>query len=197
MRPHSLSLPCLVLATFVLASCGGGQVVPDGPDPERYAPANLYPLTEGNVWSYNIDTGTEMPVLGTSRVVSASGDRFEVSNNGTEPFVYERRPDGIYRPQHEVWLLRAPIEVGAEWASAAGMTARVAALDVSVETPAGNFEDCVRIEEGGGRDGRRIRTIYCPEIGPVMVESAMFTPISGMTASVTARLLGYMFSPME
>jgi hypothetical protein len=70
------------------------------------------------------------------------------------------------------------------------MTARVRSVNAAVKTPGGEFADCVEVEEGGGDAGRQIRTIYCPGVGPVYLESMMM--VRGKEIKVTARLRGHM-----
>ena len=191
-RPAKLG-PLFLLGLALGASACGPAPEPEAPEGDPLAPKNLYPLAEGNVWSYNVDTGQDLPTLAQTRVVSAQGNRYEVSSNRSDPVVYELREQGIFRPANGTWLLKAPIRVGAEWPSSAGMTARVESTGVSVETPAGSFDGCVQVVETGGEAGRSVATVYCPEIGPVLVESKLRTQVSRMEAKVTARLLGYVF----
>ncbi len=183
------------LLALLSMGCGASQTGPRE-DSDRLNPARLYPLHLDNVWSYDIDTGTgDPPVLGITRVVAARDPLFEVSANRSDPVVYEVRPEGIYKPGSGTWLLRAPIRVGSEWPTTSGMTARVESITESVETPAGNFENCVRVEESGGEVRRRIRTVYCTDVGPVLVRSAMQAQLTGMTANVTALLRGHSLAP--
>lgn len=177
------------LALLFLAACGGA---PTTQEREPVTAARLYPLEPGLVWSYNVDTGLgDPPTLAISQVVGAEGDRFEIQNNRSEAVIYERRPEGIWRAASGTWLLRDPIEVGAEWEGPGGRTVRITSIDETVETPNQRFEGCVRVEEAGGADGRRIRTVYCPDVGPVLVESMMQAQLSGREAAVRAVLLGY------
>lgn len=178
-----------VAMLMVLVGCGPAQTPEDA---EPVTVDRLYPLGEGQVWSYNVDTGgDEPPTLAISRVVAVEGNRYEVQNNRSDTVRYEVRPEGIYAVATESWLIRNPIEEGREWPAGSGRTARIASTDVRIDTAAGTFEHCVRVEEGGGRDGRRIVTIYCPDVGPVVVESSMDAQITGRTATVRAELLGY------
>ncbi|MFW6050862.1 MAG: hypothetical protein ACODAU_06790 [Myxococcota bacterium] len=182
---------CLA-AALALAGCGGAQTGPSEAAEDPLAPANLYPLAEGNVWSYNVRSAEdEPPTLEVRRVVSAEGARVEVESWGGERVVYELRPGGIYRPGFDVWLLKAPVRPGATWPSASGRTARVASVDVAVEVPAGRFTGCVRVEERGGDAELSVATIYCPGVGPVHVESGMRADLTGMRAHVVGKLLGY------
>ena len=192
-----ISLLFLSVAVLMSIGCGAAQTGPRE-DGDRLNPARLYPLQLDNVWSYDIDTGTgDPPVLGITRVVEARDPIFEVSANRSDPVAYEVRPEGIYKPGSSTWLLRAPIEVGAEWPTTSGMTARIESITETVETPAGQFENCVRVEESGGEVRRRIRTVYCTDVGPVFVRSAMQAQLTGMTADVTAVLRGYSIGPSE
>lgn len=195
MRPQRRTELAILLGLCMSAAAFGCGPPPEPEEPkgDPLAPANLYPLAEGNVWSYNVDTGQDLPTLGQTRVVSGQGNRYEVSSNRSDPVIYEVREQGIFRPANGTWLLKAPIEVGAEWPSSAGMTARVESTGVSVETKAGSFDGCVQVVETGGEAGRSVATVYCPEIGPVLVESKLRTQVSRMEAKVTARLLGYAF----
>ena len=184
------SLPfALLAACSMLAGCGSTQTPEDS---EPLTVNRLYPLAEGQVWSYNVETGgDEPPTLAISRVVAVDGNRYEIQNNRSDAVRYEVRPEGIYAVATESWLIRNPIEEGREWPAGSGRTARIASIDVALDTAAGHFDRCVRVEEGGGRDGRRIVTIYCPDVGPVVVESSMDAQITGRTATVRAELLGY------
>lgn len=174
---------------LLLLGCGAGQTgtTPDGP----IDPARLYPMTEGSIWSFDVDTGSGPPVLGKAEVVSVSGDRVEIENNDNETIMYEHRAEGIFRTAADVWLLRAPIEVGAEWPSTGGRTARITSVDEDVSVFAGEFHGCVRVEESGGEDGRSIATVYCPDVGPTILEAGMRAQLTGMDASVRATLRGY------
>jgi len=171
-------------------ACGGSGPGAAEPNEDPFDPLVLYPLALGNVWSYNIDTGTDMATLAITRVIAVVGRRIEVSSGG-DPAVYDLRPEGIYQPGTETWLLRRPIRAGAEWPSTGGRTARVASVSAAVETPAGAFTGCVRIEESGGETGQTIRTVYCPNVGPVLVESVTQLELARTPVRVIGRLLGF------
>jgi hypothetical protein len=195
--PMRALVALLVLGSTLLGACGSGpaNVRPD--DAERLAPATLYPLALGHVWSYDIDTQTGSHTLSVTRVVNVIGDRVEVSSNGGDPIVYERRAEGLYRSATETWLLHAPIRDGSEWPAPNGATARVTDADETIEVNAGRFEGCVRVEETGSENDRTVITVYCPEVGPVYVESSMELTTSAVPVRVVGRLLGYAFEATE
>jgi hypothetical protein len=178
----------------LLVACGGAPPSAARPDPDARTPRRLYPLREGNVWSYKVDTGTNLDSLVVMRVVRAENGHFEVSpGGGGSPNVYELRPEGLFRPGNGTWLLRAPLEAGASWPSASGMTATVTSIAARAATGAGEFTDCVEITEEGGDGGRTIRTVYCPDVGPVLIDTSMALTTSETPMRVVARLQGYAF----
>lgn len=183
------SLFALALALLVPA-CGstGGTTPDDGPLTAR----RLYPMGEGYIWTYDIDTQTEITALGISRVMGISGDLVRIAADGGDERTYELREDGIYRPDSSTWLIRDPIAVGQEWPSSGGRTARITSVSTDVDVPAGHFSRCVEITEEGGEAGLHVRTVYCPDVGPAIVESRQELSLSmsgGVT--VTGSLRGY------
>ena len=66
--------------------------------------------------------------------------------------------------------------------------------DKHVVTPAGEFSGCVEVHESGGATPKEVRTVFCPDVGPVELESSMPMALSGQHARVIARLRGYDFS---
>lgn len=183
-----------VALVSMLASCGGAQT-PTGPsEADRVDPRHLYPLGEGYVWTYDVDTGTGLNTLAISRVVSHRGNRFEVSN-GSDPIPYEVRPEGIFRVDKQTWLLRSPIQVGASWESALGGRAEVTNIHATADTVEGTFRDCVEIRETG--ENRTVRSIFCADVGLVFLESVQSLPIPGDSLTLRARLRGHLFEPTD
>ena len=150
-------------------------------------------MRPGSVWTYDVDTGQGLPTLAITRVTGSDGSRSEVSS-GADPIVYETRADGLYRSDRGAYVLKAPIRQGATWDAGAGSQAEVVDTDKHVTTPAGDFNHCVEVRETGGSAGKLVRTVFCPDIGPVEVESSMQMELSGQTARVLAKLRGYDFS---
>ena len=194
------SAPRAALA-LLLAACGGAAPQVAAPAVDRLAPATLYPMNDGAQWVYDVDTGGgEPPTLGIFEVIRAGGAEREIANNRGmngqgqvshgEPMTYRVGPDGI---QHVGggWVIRAPVELGSEWDAMGGRSARVTALDATVEVFAGTYEHCVQVEESGGADGRVVRTTYCPEVGPVVIESSMDTELTMRSIATSARLRSY------
>lgn len=176
----------LVLFIICLGCGASGSAIEqskDNPDPRR-----LYPLQEGNAWSYEVDTGDNEKTLAVHRVISVDADQAEVLT-GKDVQRYRVSDEGIMRLSNSVWLLKAPIEIGAEWPSSSGMTARVSSVNARVETPAGEYKDCVEIQESGGESGKRVTTVYCPGVGPVFLESRI--RLQGQEISVVGRLRGH------
>lgn len=180
----------LAAVVVVAAGCGGARTAPDhADDRDPLAPRSLYPLAAGRVWSYDVDTGDGLSTLAITRVVSVRGPRVEVSS-GSDPVVYEVGPEGIAYPGRDAWLLRAPIAEGATWPGRAGRRATVTDVDATIEVPAGRFRGCVVVAEADPATGRRIRTTYCPFVGPVEVRSELTLDVAGGVQRATARLLG-------
>lgn len=186
---HPTLLRTFAFVGLVLTlGCGGAQRPVDrGP----ITPDRLYPMTEGSVWTYDVETGVGPNVLAISRVVAVRGTSVEIRNDGGQSLTYERRAEGLWEPGSSTWLLRAPIEVGASWDTGSGRTARITTIDERVEVMAGVFEDCVRVEETGGDDGRLIVTVYCPNVGPTIIESRMTAQLTGMEAAVRGTLRAF------
>jgi len=178
----------MLLGLALLATgCAGASTRPTEVGPSPFV---LYPMTEGNVWSYDIVDDQGQRSLGITRVERRAGELVEVRSNGGEPVLYRLRDQGIELPSEAAWLLRAPIVVGEEWPARSGRVARVASTDEAVTTPAGDFTDCVRIEERGGRGELAIDTTFCPGVGPVHVVVTLNAGGTGPRARTEARLLG-------
>lgn len=177
-----------VVGLALVSGCGAGQSGATTPSDEPVTPQRLYPLADGHVWSYDVDTGTGMSTLAIARVTRRQDGRFDV-NTGSEPNTYEVTPEGIKRSSG-AWLLRGPIEVHASWDLGGGRRAEITSVDASAETPAGNFAHCVEVSETGAV-GAHIRTVYCPDIGPVLVESSMQMLVARENVRVIARLRGH------
>ncbi len=189
------------LVRIMLAGCAGTATSAAGPRADRLAPTTLYPMLEGAQWVYDVETGPEPPTLGIFEVVEVRGDLRAIANNRGmsadgvvrhgEPTTYRIEPEGIRHLGSGGWVLRAPIREGAEWDGMGGRTARVTSIDASVEVVNETYEHCVDVEETGGEDGRTVRTVYCPEVGPVLIESRLETQLTMRTVSTRARLRSY------
>ena len=186
-------------AVALLLLCGVGACAGQSPLPssrETITPSDLYPLQTGNAWSYDVDTGDESTTLGIARVEAFDGRIAEV-HTGRTVVRYEVLPEGIRVPPGDAWLIRAPLVEGATWAGRGGRTARLASIDMTVETPAGTFDGCVEVIEMGGKLELEVRTVYCPQVGPVRVSSTMHSNVSDRVARVSAQLRGYEVNPVQ
>ena len=201
-RPSSLLAPSPLALALLVAGCGAATTQIAERPVDRLAPTTLYPMIANAQWVYDVETGgNEPPTLGIFEVIEAEGSTRRIANNRgmdrsgqvrhAEPITYEVTPEGIRHPASDGWLLRAPIEADREWTSMGGRTARVTDLDASVEVVNDTYEHCVEVTETGGEDGRTVRTIYCPEVGPVLIESSLTTELTMRTVATRARLRSY------
>jgi hypothetical protein len=182
LRSHLLPM------SLLMACAGSSPPVQTAGHPLEVA--DLYPFERGNAWSYEVDTGEDLPTLAVTRVESFDGHT-AVVQTGQQPLRYELRDEGIYVPEEGVWLLKAPLREGQSWPSRGGRTAQIRESDESVSTPGGDFSGCVRVDETGGRSNLQVSTVYCPGVGPVKVESTMSSANGGRAITVEAALRGY------
>jgi hypothetical protein len=188
MRPATL---LFWFVTLFACACGGTQTTPSRTD--RLSVQRLYPLRQGSIWSYDVDTGEGPPILAITRVLSNDGHEVEVSS-GSDPVRYALRDEGLYRIDRGGFVLKEPLREGATWEAGGGATVRVVSTSRDVETPAGSFSGCLEVLETGGVGGKQVRSVYCADVGPVEVESSMQMDLSGDVVRVVARLRGYDFS---
>jgi hypothetical protein len=182
------SVFALLLGVSACAGAGKGTAA-DGP----VAVGRYYPLRAGSVWTYDVDTGEGVKVLAITRVTSRSGAQARVSS-GAEPIVYEERADGLFRADRQAYVLKEPLRQGASWTGGEGGTAQVTRTGVTANTFAGSFQGCVEITEESPDAQKHVRTVFCPDVGPVEVESSMAMALTGKSVRVVASLRGYDFS---
>jgi hypothetical protein len=182
----------LAAACCLVVACAGTKSSTTGTKP--LSPGDLYPLQAGNAWSYDVDTGDTTTTLAITRVETFDG-RVAAVRTGRSIVRYEVDPDGIRVLPGDTWLVRAPLEEGATWPAPGGRDARLISTGVSVQTPAGAFGGCVEVSETGGELELEIRTVYCPGVGPVAVDSTMRSNVGDRAITVSARLRGFEVSP--
>lgn len=69
------------------------------------------------------------------------------------------------------WVLKAPLEKGAEWLEGRKRI-RVTAIDKQVEVQAGSFVGCIETveESGSAAAGKKVTSTYCPDVGMVIMD---------------------------
>jgi hypothetical protein len=178
---------------LAFACCGCGGAAAQGGAASAITVERLYPLRPGSVWTYDVDTGEGLPVLAITRVLSAADGKIEVSS-GADGLHYEQRPEGLFRSDSGSFLLRGPISAGASWEGNQGARVEITRVDARASTPGGDFANCVETVESAGATEKRVRTVFCPDVGPVEIESSLHIQLTGKSTRVIARLRGYDFS---
>src|SRR5262249_42035465 len=97
------------------------------------------------------------------KVKSREGSRADMGD-----FSYEVRGDGIVRQPPGKYVLQVPATFGREWNLPGGGHARITATDAHVSTPAGDYTNCVVVEETDVT-GTRALTTFARGTGPVDV----------------------------
>jgi len=160
-----------LLLLFTLTGCGsaGGAAAPKpvaASDP--LAPERYLPLVDDTVFAYE----TSSEATGESGVLMMAvrrerPERAEVKIGGRIQRL-DIAPDGI-RHASGGYLLKPPLKVGAEFRGQFG-TVKVTTLERSVEVPAGKFTGCLEtVEETRAPVPKRATTVFCPEVGIVML----------------------------
>lgn len=172
----------LPLGALAAAACAGAPARPS----RAPGPGDYFPLAVGNEWVYR----DESPALPPDR----QGARRVVR-------ILERTEDGYYRDNERGELradpdcvhdrsrrlLCAPIAAGTGWSSvvSARSTERyeIAAVGEAVTTPAGRFENCVRVRahnRAAPAADHVLEITYAPGVGPVKIET--FAVVEGSVA---------------
>ncbi len=183
-----------MLLTFA-ALAGACARAPAGP-PRAAGASDYFPLAVGNEWVYR----DESPALPPAR----RGDTRTVR-------IVERTKDGYYRDseRNELradrgcvrdrarQLICGPIAAGTAWHSVVSVSSteryEIAAVGEAVATPAGRFENCVKVR-AHNRAARATDLVneitYAPGVGPVRIET--FVVVEGrVTPQVRALLQSY------
>jgi hypothetical protein len=150
----------------------------------------------GNEWRY-VDQSPALPpaqrgARRTVRILERTADGFYRDSQRNE-----LRAEGTCVRDRHRQLLCLPLQPGATWSSVVSVSSieryEIAAVHEAVETPAGRFDDCVRVRAhnraSAGTD-HVLEIAYAPGVGPVRIET--FVVVDGkVTPQVKAVLQSY------
>lgn len=194
MRPTMrLALVLSLAGAAALAACAHAPAAAGAAD---RAPGRYFPLAVGNEWTWE-DQSPQLPpgrrgALRTVRILERTADGFYRDNERGE---LRAGPDCVRDRVRQ--LLCAPLVPGTSWKSVLSVSStekyEIAAVDETVETPAGTFRGCVRVR-GINRAAPGAELVneitYAPGVGPVRIET--FLVKDGAAApQLRALLRGY------
>lgn len=177
-----------------LAACGGGGNGPAAPKPSKWKGAlRYYPFEPNSQWTFRVSGPPGLPTLRKVDKVLAFDGKSAIVQSGTESRTYDVVPDGIVRTPSGAYLLKYPFKQGDKWPGAKGATVEVTRVDAKVTVEAGTFEGCVETTETiQGDEAGLVRTVFCPDVGPVEAEVRELNPPPGEIAQFAVqRLLAY------
>ena len=132
--------------------------------------ADYFPLAEGWKWAYDLEKDGEK-ILGIYAVIDRTADGATIMA-GPERLTYAVTPEGMAQMDANGvgdFVLKNPIVKGATWPVTGG-TARVVSTTEEVTVEAGHFYDCAVVEVARTDPPRLARTIFAPDVGPVVIE---------------------------
>jgi hypothetical protein len=180
----------LLSLVFAIVACGGNKS-PEAPKPSKWKGALLYyPFEPNSQWSFRVSGPPGLPTLLKIDKVIAFDGQIAIVQSGAESRTYKVVPDGIVRDPSGAYLLKYPVKLGDKWPGAKGATVEVTRVDAKVEVPAGTFEGCVETTETiQGDEAGLVRTVFCPDVGPVEAEVRELNPPPGETAQFAVQRL--------
>ena len=136
---------------------------PGQPSPADEEPGDFFPLTQGSSWQY-LGEGNEFASF-NREVLYAEGNKSQIKDdNGgaVSTGVYRITADAVtqvyfegedYEPVNKlnqpenrnIAILKAPIKAGNKW-TAETSTREIIDVNATVNTPAGTFDDCVKVK---------------------------------------------------
>lgn len=151
-----------VCLTFLLTACTNTQAPKIEPTPYKESIKSYFPLTLGSSWQY-LGEGNEYASF-SRKVLFVKDNKAQVieDNGGTViASIFEATDTEITRiffkgeqysetnlldkePNTNLVILKAPIKVGTKW-NTKDESREIVAVDASVETTAGKFDNCVKI----------------------------------------------------
>jgi hypothetical protein len=161
-------------AVALLLACSAApvsapRVIPGSSEPPAPSDVERYlPLRDGDVLSYLVWQGDAPQPEQVIYQVERRSPREASLRAGNQLRRLALDPSSVQLVTGGT-LLAAPLELGAEWAGAAGRV-RVTAIERSVDVPAGHFEGCLVTTEQNGPSPASIVTTYCPDVGIATIE---------------------------
>ncbi|MGE5380718.1 MAG: hypothetical protein ACM3NT_06575 [Methylocystaceae bacterium] len=165
-------------------------------------PSKYFPLTVGSYWIYE-GTGNEFASFKRT-VVYAQGNRGQIEEAGGDisgsvfltnqcavtriyfsPEQYQRKNLLNATPNDNTIIINTPLSKGTIWYTREG-TRTITSLNTRVETPAGQFKNCLAVKLQG--DGYTITEYFAPRIG--MVKRVYRSP--GNDNEITSALKKYL-----
>lgn len=181
-----------VLLLAALAACAHAPASPA----RASAPAGYFPLAVGNEWVYRDESPALPPGrrggTRTVRIVDRTKDGYYRDNERGE-----LRADTDCLHDRARQLLCAPIAAGTSWVSVVSVSSteryEIAAVGETVATPAGRFQDCVKVRahnRAAATTDLVNEITYAPGVGPVRIET--FAVVEGkVTPQFRALLQSY------
>jgi hypothetical protein len=160
----------ILLIILGLVLMGGCQSDKPNPDTSEL-PSEYFPLTAGSYWEYEGE-GNEFAsftrkVLFTKENLAQTTEdnggtvmtRIYETNDNKVTNVYlageDYNPENLlekgYTPNENNIMLQAPLKAGTAWDSN-GVNKSIVAVDAVVETPAGKFDNCIKVEIPSSND---------------------------------------------
>lgn len=150
---------------------------------------DYFPLSQGSTWSYQ-GAGNEFASF-TREVIFSSANQAQIkeSNGGTvSASIYEFSENALkrvyfqgesYQPVNlltkgfksndSTVILKEPLQPGKEWTTGSGQR-RIAQNDAQVQTPAGTFSNCIKIEISEKNSSALTYEYYAKGVGLVKRE---------------------------
>ena len=161
-----------VALASLASGCATSGGVPAGIMPRaNLTAADYYPLASGWKWAYDVEKdGTN--ILATYVVIEHSGDTAMVQA-GDERLAYAVTPEGVAQKEGDRvgdYVIRNPVKLGAEWPVDGGR-ARIASVTSDFKLDSGeHYLGCAVVEVTRTDPVRVTRTMFAPDLGPVMLE---------------------------
>jgi hypothetical protein len=161
-------------ACLALASCAATPP-PSAPAPLASSVENpvskFFPAVDGTVHAYetkDVLTGATGVLMMRTQVTGAR--TIEVKSSKVQRLRYDDK--GLLREPQGYYLLRAPLAVGQSWPAGPNVSVAIVKIDAEITVPAGTYRGCVEtVDRRVGAVSGTIKSVYCPDVGLVLLES--------------------------
>jgi hypothetical protein len=188
MSRSNRSLLALGFVAALAAGCATGDAAVKHVPRTGLQAADYYPLAEGWKWAYDLERDGQK-ILGIYSVIERNADGATIMA-GDERLTYAVTPQGLAQMDASGvgdFILKNPLVKDATWPVAGG-TARVVSTTEEVTVDAGHFYDCAVVEVTRADPPRLARTVFAPDVGPVVIEVQVQQQDGKFVVATRARL---------